>query len=111
MKTLMKFILVFLALSILWHISPFSGGHISYHGDAEGLEWLVANALVVGAVFFAIALVLVVFISIFSAVVFFAGLVCITMLFVGVSFFWPLVLASLVLYWIFSEPKQVAYEK
>lgn len=111
MKTLLKFMLVLLAISIVWHLSPFSGSHISYHGDMAGMDWLLANILIVGVVFFAVALVLVVFISVFSAVIFFAGLVCATMLFVGFSFFWPLILGVMVVYWIFSDSKSVAYEK
>lgn len=111
MKSLMKVILVFLALSIFWHMSPFSHGHITYSGDIEGFDWLISNALIVGVVFFAVALLLVLFISVFSAVIFFAGLVCATMLFVGVSFFWPVILAAMVLYWIFSDSNESAYNK
>jgi len=109
MKTLLKFILIFLLVSLLWHASPMSSWQIAYSGDLEAYDWLISNLLIVGVVFFAIALVLVLFLSIFTAVVFFAGLVCATMLFLGISVTWPLLLAGIVVYWIFSERKGPSY--
>lgn len=108
MKNLMKILLVFIAISVLWNINFMGDTHITYSGDLQGMDWLITNALVVGVVFFAIALVLVLFISVFSAVIFFAGLVCATMLFVGVSFFWPIILVAMVMYWMFSDSKATA---
>ena len=110
MKTLFKVIMLFLLVSLLWHASPMSNWQIAYSGDLEAFDWLVANALIVGVVFFAIALVLVVFLSLFTAIVFFAGLVCATMLFLGLSFMWPAVLAAVVIYWMFSDRKTTSYE-
>ena len=110
MKTLVKCIIFFLLISLLWHVSPFGNGHIAYEGDWDGFEWLISNALLVGVVFFAIALALVIFLSVFAAVVFFAGLVCATMLFVGVSLTWPMILAAIVIYWVVSERKTTSYE-
>mgnify|MGYP000073361987 CR=1 FL=1 len=110
MKTLIKIILLFLVISLLWHASPMSSWQIAYSGDLEAYDWIVANALIVGVVFFAVALVLVVFLSLFTAIVFFAGLVCATMLFLGLSFMWPALLFGLVLYWAFSDRKTTSYE-
>lgn len=109
MKTLLKVLLAIVFISIAWQFTPFADIHIDLDSSDYISEWVVTNLLVVGVVFFAIALVLVVFISVFASVAFFAGLVCLAMLVVGMSFFWPLAVFLLVAYWVFSGSNKEAY--
>jgi len=109
MKTLFKCILLFLLISLVWHSTPLADLEIVYTSHHDGYEWLISNMLVIGVVFFAVALMIVIFLSLFAGVVFFAGLVCATMVLLGVSMFWPLLLAGILLYWIFSEKKSTRF--
>lgn len=109
MKTLFKVLLALVFISVAWQFTPFADIHIELDSSDYLSEWLVTNLLVVGIVFFAVALVLVIFISVFASVAFFAGLICLAMLVVGMSFFWPVAVFALIVYWALSSSREEAY--
>jgi len=109
MKTLFKMLLAIVFLSIAWQFTPFADVNVHIDTNDYISEWLVANFFAVGIVFFAIALVLVIFISVFASVLFFAGMVCVAMFVIGMSFFWPAAVFVLVVYWVFSDSNKEAY--
>jgi len=109
MKGFLKFCLFFAVAVVIW--SCFSSpdidivyGHDNY-GIVDGfwagiLAPFIVALVVIGAIFIVFGIMAAVFISLVIA-----GF---SLLFVGLSMFWPIALALILFYWLFSDPKQKA---
>jgi hypothetical protein len=103
MKTLFKFILVVMAMTLIWNVM--SGPEIHIHGidDIDAMEFSGAGLIVVGVVVFGL---IVAAIALFSAIwvaIIVVTCVVASILFAGLAMIWPFVLFGLICYWIFKD--------
>lgn len=105
MKSFFKFILVLIGFVVLWNwfFSPdinviYTSEHQSGGFWIEALIAPIVVMIVLGVLFIVFSVIGAVFISLLVA---FAGL-----FFVGVSLMWPILIGAILLYWLFSDPKQ-----
>lgn len=109
MKGFCKFIFFFIVAVILWNCFVTPDVEIIYSHSNEGifdgflagiLAPIIAVLLIVGAIF-------VVF-GVAAAVMVAFAIVGFSILFVGLSMFWPIILVIVLFYWLFSDSKQQA---
>lgn len=109
MKGLLKFVLVLIVAVTIWNC--FSTTHVEVvyshnnHDIFDGfwagvLAPFITVLLIIGAIF-------VVF-GVAAAVIVAFIIVGFSLLFVGLSMFWPIILAIVLFYWFFSDSKQQA---
>lgn len=107
MKGFCKFLLFFVAAIVLWNLfaSPDVEVIYSYHGDSawDGFWANVLSPFIVALVF--IGVVFLIF-GVFAAIVVAFAIAGFSLLFVGLSVFWPVLVAIALFYWLFSDSKQ-----
>lgn len=109
MKGFLKFVLFFIVAMIIWNCFSAPNVEVIYSHDGHSIFdgfWagvlapFITVLLVVGAIF-------VVF-GVAAAVMVAFAIVGFSLLFVGLSMFWPVILAIVLFYWLFSDSKQQA---
>ena len=107
MKGFGKFILFFILALVLWNLfcSPDVEIVYSHHnGDMWDGFWAGIFAPFITALVF-IGVIFLIF-GVFAAVAVGIVIAGFSVLFVGLSFFWPVLLAIALFYWLFSDSKQ-----
>lgn len=109
MKGFCKFIFFFIVAVILWNCFVTPDVEIVYSHSNDGifegflagvLGPVVAVLLIVGAIFLVFGVA--------AAVLVTFAIIGFSLLFAGLSMFWPIILVIAVFYWLFSDSKQQA---
>lgn len=106
MKSFFKYLFFFIVAVMVWNwfTEPDIEIVYSHSGDVFDGFWagilapFITALVVIGAVFLGFGVVAAVFVAFVVA--------GISILFAGISIFWPVILAAFVLYWLFSDSKQ-----
>ena len=107
MKSFIKFVLFVVLAVVIWQWVFTPDVHIVYEGDSShGMSGFWLELLVPFFVAFIVLAAVCLAFGVIAAVVVAFAIAGISILFVGISMFWPILVAILIFYWLFSDSKQ-----
>jgi len=106
MSTIFKVFLVFVCFICLWNLSTLPDMIEITTNNTNLHEAFVLTGIVIPSMILVALGVLVLLFSLLGVVLVTVFIVMLTLAVVGLSFSWPLVIAGLVLYWLFKQPNR-----
>ena len=106
MSTIFKVIFVFVCFICLWNLSTLPNMIVIDKNNINLQETFVLTGVVIPSIVLVTLAVLALLFSILGVVLVTLFIVTLTLAVVGISFSWPLLIAGLVLYWLFKQPNR-----
>ena len=106
MSTLFKIILFFICFICLWNISTLTDMIVVTNNTTNINDTFLITGIVIPSLVLVTLGILVLLFSLVGVVLVTLFIVTLTLAIVGISFSWPLLIAGLVLYWLFKQPNK-----